>query len=101
MTVYHKWCWKKRKVVYLTGVRLERMPGVVADGMELFEFPGSEVFTVRHYGEFRHLGNGWAGGLMHLRAKHLKPDPKVPPFEVYEEVDGNDLVVRVCLPLRR
>jgi len=101
VTVYHKWCWKKRRVVYVTGVRLERMPGVVADGMELFEFPGSEVFIVRHFGEFRHLGNGWAGGMMHLRAKRLKPDPKVPPFEVYEELEGADLVVRVCLPLRR
>lgn len=100
MTVYHKCCWKKRKIVYVTGVRLERMPGVVADGMELFEFPGSEVFTVRHFGEFRHLGNGWAGGMMHLRAKRLKPDPKVPPFEVYEELEDDDLVVRVCLPLR-
>lgn len=102
MTVYHKWCSKKRRVVYVTGVRLERMPGVVADGMELFEFPGAEVFTVRHFGEFYHLGNAWAGGMMHLRAKRLKQDKKVKPFEVYEQLeDDKDLVVRVCFPLKR
>ena len=101
MTVYHKWCFKKRRVVYVTGVRLERMPGVVADGMELFEFPGAEVFTVRHFGEFYHLGNAWAGGMMHLRAKRLKPDKKIKPFEVYEQLEDDDnLIVRVCFPLQ-
>ena len=100
MTIYHKRCLKKQRVSYLTGVRLERMPGVVADGMELFEFPGSEVFTVRHFGEFYHLGNAWAGGMMHLHAKRLRADPKVKPFEVYEKLDDEDLVVRVCFPLK-
>jgi hypothetical protein len=100
MTVYHKWCLKKRKVTYVTGVRLERMPGVVADGMKLFEFPGGEVFTVKHTGDFRHLGNGWAGAMMNIRGKKLKPDKKVMPFEVYEDLESEDPVVRISFPLK-
>lgn len=100
ISIYHKWCLKKRKVVYVTGVKLERMPGVIADGMELFEFPGGEVYTVRHTGEFRHLANGWAGGMMHLQAKKLKADKKVKPFEVYEDLESDEPVVRICLPLK-
>ena len=100
VTVYHKWSFKKGRVVYLAGVRLERTPGVVADGMELFEFPGGDVFTVRHFGDLRHLANGWAAGRMYLRAKKMKADKKAKPFEVYEEVEGGDPVVRICLPLK-
>lgn len=100
MTVYEKRSLRRQGVVYLTGVRLERRPGVVADGMELFEFPGSEIYAVRHFGDLRHLGNGWAGGAMHLRAKRLKADPKLSPFELYEEAVDGTPVVRICLPLR-
>lgn len=100
MTVYDKEDLRKGRVSYVTGVKLERRPGVVADGMELFEFPGSEVFTVRHFGDLRHRSNGWAGARRHLEVKRLKADRKLAPFEVYEAGDGEEPVVRIVFPLR-
>jgi len=100
LTVYEKGGLRQKGVSYVTGVKLERRPGVVADGMALFEFPGSEVFTVRHLGDLRHRGNGWEGGRRHLQVKRLKADRKLAPFEVYEVPDGEEPVVRIVFPLR-
>ena len=99
--VYYKWDVVKKSVTYFIGVKVDQTPGVLPDGMELVTAPEMDVHAVRHHGPYRHLGNGWAGGMMHGRAKQFKHSKKFPPFEIYEkESKGEDAVVKICLPMK-
>jgi len=99
-TVYYEWDLVKGSMTYLIGVKLEATPGVIPDGMELVRPPGMEVYVVRHRGAYRHLGNGWAAGMKHGRSKQFRHSKKFPPFEIYEVEDEEDLVVKICLPMK-
>lgn len=99
--VYDKWELVKGSMTYLIGVKVDKTPGVLPDGMELITAPEMDVYAVKHFGPYRHLGNGWAGGMMHGRAKQFKSSKKFPPFEIYEkESKGEDAVVKICLPMK-
>lgn len=99
-SAYYKWNVVKREMVYLIGVKLDKTPGVIPDGMELVNVPGMEVYAVQHRGCYRHLGNGWSAGMMHVRAKKLKHLKKFPPFELYLDENEEEPVVKICLPIK-
>jgi predicted transcriptional regulator YdeE len=99
-STYEKFNVVKKEMVYLIGVQLEKTPGVIPDGMELVNKPGMEVYVVRHRGCYRHLGNGWSAGMMHGRAKKFKHSKKFPPFEIYEDENEEEPVVKICLPMK-
>jgi len=99
--VYYDWNVVKRSMTYLIGVKLDEEPGELPDGMESVTVPEMDVYAVKHTGPYRHLSNGWAGGMMHGRSKQFKHSKKFPPFEIYEkESDGEDAVVKICLPMK-
>lgn len=99
--VYHKWEIVKKSMTYLIGVKVDEAPDKIPDGLEVITAPEMDVYAVRHHGPYRHLSNGWAGGMMHGRAKKFKHSKKFPPFEIYEnESKGDDAVVKICLPMK-
>lgn len=48
------------------------------------EIPACRVYQVRHTGPYRFLGNAWAAGVMHGRAKLYAADKRISPFELYQ-----------------
>jgi predicted transcriptional regulator YdeE len=93
--------WMKKSMEVFIGVKVDKSPGVLPDGMELITAPEMDVYAVKHFGPYRHLGNVWAGGMRHGRAKQFKASKKFPTFEIYEkESMGEEAVVKICLPMK-
>lgn len=99
-SVYYTWDLVKKEVAYFIGVRLDKTPGVIPDGMELINVPGMEVYALQHRGPYRHLRNGWSAGRMHSRAKTFRQSKRFPPFEIYEDENWEEPVVKICLPMK-
>jgi len=68
------------------------------------EIPACTAYVVKHTGAYRHLGNAWAAGMMHGRAKRFAADKKVPMFEIYDNDPAvtaeGELVTRVHFPAK-
>lgn len=99
-STYYKFNLVKKEMIYLVGVQLDKTPGVIPDRVELVNAPGMEVYTVRRRGCYRHFGNGWSAGMMHTRAKKFKLSKKFPPFELYEDENEEEPVVKICLLMK-
>ena len=99
-SVYYTWDLVRKEVAYFIGVRLDKTPGVIPDGMELINVPGMEVYALRHRGPYSHLSNGWSAGRMHGRAKIFRQSKRFPPFEIYEDENWEAPVVKICLPMK-
>ena len=99
-SVYYTWDLVRKEVAYFIGVRLDKTPGVIPDGMELINVPGMEVYALRHRGPYSYLSNGWSAGRMHGRAKIFRQSKRFPPFEIYEDENWEEPVVKICLPMK-
>ena len=99
-SVYYTWELVRKEVAYFIGVRLDKTPGVIPDGMELINVPGMEVYALRHRGPYSYLSNGWSAGRMHGRAKIFRQSKRFPPFEIYEDENWEEPVVKICLPMK-
>lgn len=97
---YSKWDVVKKKVSYSIGVEVDEVPAELPTGMEVIEIPACEVYSLTHTGPYRHLGNGWSAGMMHGRSKQFRHKWKIPPFELYEDENDDNPVVRICLPCK-
>ena len=64
----------------------------------------SKALKIVHTGEYRHLGNAWATGMMYARAKKLKLLKNLPPFEKYindpNSTPGPELITEIYLPVK-
>jgi len=99
-STYSKWDVVKKRVSYGIGVEVDEVPADLPTGMEVIEIPECEVYSIQHVGPYRHLGNGWSAGMMHGRSKQFKHRWKIPPFELYEDENDVNPVVRICLPCK-
>lgn len=63
-----------------------------------------KALKIVHTGEYQHLGNAWATGMMHMRAKKMKALKNHPPFEKYindpQTTPGSELVTEIYLPIK-
>ncbi len=103
-SIYHKYDFVSRKVVYTAGfMTSERMKGL-ADGMKQGRIKGGKAFTVLHKGDYQNLGNAWTGGMMYLRSHKIKSRKKVHPMEVYlndpRKVQAKNLRTMIYLPIK-
>lgn len=99
-STYYKFNLVKKEMIYLVGVQLNKMPGVIPDRMELVNAPGMEGYSVCYRGCYRHLGKGRSAGVMHTRAKKFKLSKKIPPFELCEDENEEEPVVKICLLMK-
>lgn len=83
ISIYHKWQPAKNRVGYTTAIAVAEPPAELPEGMAAGRLPACRVYAIRHTGAYRHLGNAWAAGMMHARAKQFAQDKKVHPFEAY------------------
>ena len=82
-SITHKWDPVKGVADCTVGFPLPRLPRRPA-GFTAGEVPSCTAYVVKHTGAYRHLGNAWAAGMMHGRAKLFAADKKVPLFEIYD-----------------
>ncbi len=102
--VYHRWNVVKGDCEFTLGFPVATSTPVSPEGLVAGVMPDCETFVIRHTGAYRHLGNAWAAGMMHGRAKVFTQSRSVHPFEVYETAPGdvpeNEAVTAIHFPLR-
>jgi DNA gyrase inhibitor GyrI len=102
-SITHKWDPVKGLAEYTIGFPFAE-PVELHNGFVSGEIPGCQAYVVKHTGAYRHLGNAWASGMMHGRAKKFAADKKVPLFEIYDNdptvTPEAELVTRVHLPAK-
>ncbi|MDQ8185572.1 SRPBCC family protein [Pelagicoccus sp. SDUM812002] len=66
--------------------------------------PDQKCYAIHHTGPYRHLGNPWAAGTMHQRAKLFAQNKSTSPFEIYLSDPANvaeeELSTSVCFPAK-
>lgn len=72
-------------------------------GLVTGSVPDLQTYAIEHQGPYRHLGNAWAAGMMHSRAKLFSQSKSFVPFEVFESdpktVDEDRLLTKVHFPI--
>ena len=101
--ITHKWDPVKEHAEYTIGFPFADATDAPADFVR-GEIPSCKAYVVNHTGAYRHLGNAWAAGMMHGRAKKFTAGKKVPLFEIYDNdptiTPEAELVTRVHLPAK-
>ncbi len=73
-------------------------------GLEKGKMPALKCYAIHHTGPCRHLGNAWAAGMMHQRAKVFGLNKAEPPFEMYRNdpcgVAEDELLTSVYFPAK-
>lgn len=100
---YHKHQVVKGLTRYTIAVPV-REGAVCPEGLRNVSLPNLKTYTIRHRGPYRHLGNAWAAGMMHSRAKLFSHSKKYVPFEIYEndpnQVDEAEVVTSIHFPIK-
>ena len=103
-SIYHTWDMVQSVTEYTLGIPFETIPSDLPDGLVTGNISACDVYSIRHTGSYRHLGNGWASGLFHERAKIFRSHKKILPFETYErptqDVPENEAVTVIHFPTR-
>ncbi len=104
VSIYHHWNMVKGTAVYTVGFPVDSLPADLPAGFTSGRIPACRTYRVRHTGPYRHLGNAWAAGMMHGRAKVFRQNKAIPPFEIYEtgpdEAAPNDLATLLHFPVK-
>ena len=87
-SIYHKWAPTKDRVDYTCGFQVEAKPADLPGDLAAGELGSCRAYRVQHIGALHHLGNAWAAGMMHGRAKRFRKDKSTHPFEIYETAPG-------------
>jgi effector-binding domain-containing protein/uncharacterized protein YndB with AHSA1/START domain len=97
---YHLWSPMKNTVQYTIGFPMAAPTAATGDFIS-GSIPACKVYVVRHTGPYRHLGNAWASGMMHGRAKAFRQARTPHSFEIYENdpatTPEDQLRTKVCL----
>lgn len=103
-SICHKWDLVKGTTGYTLAFPFDPTPTVIPGDFVSGTIPACQVYQVRHTGPYRFLGNAWAAGVMHGRAKLYAADKKIDAFEVYENdpatVPENELVTLLHFPMK-
>lgn len=103
-SICHKWELGKGTTDYTLAFPFDPAPTVIPNDFVSGTIPACQVYQVRHTGPYRFLGNAWAAGVMHGRAKLYQPNKKIDAFEVYESdpttVSENELVTVLHFPMK-
>ena len=102
-SIYHKFDFKKNRVVYTSAVGINSSIEKLPSGMITGHVPTTKVYTVRHTGPYELSGNPWNAVMMMERAKEIKNNKKIQPMEFYlnspMEVEPKDLITEVSMPV--
>jgi len=103
-SIYHEFDVMKGKVIYSACHPITEIPAEIPENFYTGELPKMKVYTVSHTGPYRHIGNAWAAGMMHQRAKKFKPSRKQPPMEIMYNspmnTPPNELISEILFPVK-
>jgi len=103
-SIYHKWDFSKGIAEYTSGTPVKEFPENPGAEFITGEISATKVYTIKHIGPYRHLGNAWSAGQNLMRNKVFKASKRIPPFEVYESnpmtTDENELVTEINFPVK-
>lgn len=98
-SIYHDWNMVKKQATYTGCVSVKSVPSDLPSGMISGEIPATSIYTMRHIGEYHHLGNAWSTLYAMHRGKEFKPNKKIHPFEHYisnpQETDPKDIITDI------
>lgn len=104
LSIYHEYNPGKGRAEYTIAAPVASPPDSIPSGLVAGTQPDMTTYRVQHTGPYHHIGNAWAAGMMHGRAKRFKQDKSTPPFEIYEndpeEVSADELVTVVHFPVK-
>ncbi|NND07794.1 MAG: hypothetical protein HKN87_15565 [Saprospiraceae bacterium] len=87
-SIYHKWDMVKRNVSYTAATPVKKLPTPLPAGMIVGKIPATRIYTLRHIGSYKHLGNAWTTLYGMVRAKTFKVKKGIHPFEIYQNMPG-------------
>ena len=82
-SIYHKWDLVKGVARFTCGIPFKTLPETINEGMVSESIPPTKVYTLRHIGSYKHLGNAWSTGHSQGRSKEFKVNKNIHPFEMY------------------
>lgn len=103
-SIYHKFDMVRDKAVYVAAVPMISVPDDLSSHMVSGKRPAMKTYSLVHLGPYRHIANGWAALIMHMRAKKFKPSKKFPPMEIYlnspKDTDELKLKTEILFPAK-
>ena len=104
LSIYHKWEFKKDRVSYTACHPVHSIPENLPEDFTQGTLPKTRVYSIRHTGPYRHIGNAWSAGMMHQQAKVFKPSRKIHPMEVMynspKDTPENELISEVLFAVK-
>ncbi|RME90473.1 MAG: AraC family transcriptional regulator [Verrucomicrobia bacterium] len=102
-SLVHRMDVRRRRCVFTLGIPLSGLATNLPSDLESGFLPKCDVYTVRHIGAYRHLGNAWAAASLRQRHRVFRHNRVLLPFEVYETPPGStaeaNLVTTVNFPM--
>lgn len=83
VSICHRWSPSKDRTLFTLAFQVAGLPAELPDNLVSGVIPACPTYQVRHIGAYRHLGNAWAAGMMHARAKRFRGRRDLHPFEIY------------------
>lgn len=103
-SIYEKFDPVKRIAIFTAGYPIASIPGNLPSDLTFGSMNDCEVYSTKHTGPYRHLGNVWSASMMHARAKVFRQNKRVSCFETYsnepDDTEENDLITTVHLPAK-
>ncbi len=103
-SIYHKWDMVNQKASYTAGIPVKELPAEIPSEMSSGNIPATKVYTVRHIGPYKHLGNAWSTLYIMERNKEIKCDKSIHPFETYVNMPGEvpeeELMTDIHFPVK-
>jgi len=87
-SIYHKFDMVKKRVAYTSGIPVKTIPENLPAGILTGNIPATKVYTLRHIGSYKHLGNAWTTMYSMHRNKEIKLVKGIHPFESYVNIPG-------------
>ncbi|MDA8895791.1 SRPBCC family protein [Bacteroidia bacterium] len=104
-SIYHKFAFGKNKADFTSAVKLKGEPVAanLPEGLFIDSLPETVLYTVRHKGTYKLIGNAWSAITAMQRAKEFKCNKRMHPMEFYRnsprDVAPHELVSDVCMPI--
>lgn len=104
ISIYHKWDMVKGKAQYTSAIPVSSVPSGLPSDFIIGEVPPTKVYTLKHRGDYGHLGNAWSTMMSMVQNKTFKQNKKIHPFEVYQndpaKVPAEELITEVKFAIK-
>ena len=104
-SIYHKFAFGKNQASFTSAIKLNGEPveANLPEGLFIGSVPETKVYTIRHKGTYKLIGNAWSAITAMQRAKEFKCNKGIHPMEIYrnspKEVSPEELISDISMPI--